>query len=311
MDSFIKELTTEQQNENTRDIDLKSTIEMLTLINQEDSKVPSIIASIIPVIAESADAIVASFQAGGRLFYFGAGTSGRLGILDASECPPTYGTDPEMIQGIIAGGNEAVYRAIEGAEDSKDLGIRDVDSHHIQANDVVIGIAASGRTPYVLGAMERAKQLGATVIGISNNENTPMKPLAKYMIEAVVGPETILGSTRMKSGTAQKLILNMLTTTSMIRMGKVYDNLMVDLNPSNYKLISRAKRLVQMATAADNETVEHAYEQANGHVKLAIVMIVLNVSAADATRLLDQAKGYVREAVKLWRADNDKHSHPK
>ncbi|TVX92536.1 N-acetylmuramic acid 6-phosphate etherase [Paenibacillus agilis] len=311
MDSFIKELTTEQQNENTRDIDLKSTIEILTLINQEDRKVPDVIAAIIPIIAESADAIVASFQAGGRLFYFGAGTSGRLGILDASECPPTYGTDPEMVQGIIAGGNEAVYRAIEGAEDSKELGMRDVDSHHVHANDVVIGIAASGRTPYVLGAMERAKQLGATVIGISNNADTPMKPLAKYMIEAVVGPETVLGSTRMKSGTAQKLILNMLTTTSMIRIGKVYDNLMVDLNPSNYKLISRAKRLIQMATGAEDETVEHAYEQANGHVKLAIVMIVANVNATEASQLLEQAKGYVREAVKLWRAEDDKHSHSK
>lgn len=298
MDETISRLTTEQQNEHTRNIDQKSAAEILHLINQEDQQIPKVVEQCIPQIAQATEAIVRSFKQNGRLLYFGAGTSGRLGILDASECPPTYGTKPEQVQGVIAGGHKAILNAVEGAEDSEELGISDVNNHQVTARDVVVGIAASGRTPYVLGVMKRAKELGATVVGITNNSGSPMKPYADIMIEAVVGPEVVLGSTRMKSGTAQKLILNMLTTSSMILSGKVYDNLMVDLQASNSKLVHRGKRLITMATGARSETVDQAYQASEGHVKTAIVMILANVSAPDAARLLEQTDGYVREAVK-------------
>jgi len=297
MDHTIKKLTTEQRNENTRHIDQKSTVEILQLINSEDSKIPAVIASSLSEIAQATDAIVAGFKQGGRLLYFGAGTSGRLGILDASECPPTYGTDPELVQGIIAGGKEAIQRAVEGAEDNEELGISDINQLQVGSSDVVVGIAASGRTPYVLGAMQRAKELGATVVGIANNADSPMKEIASIMIEAVVGPEVVLGSTRMKSGTAQKMILNMLTTASMIKSGKVYDNLMVDLLPSNHKLVIRAKRLIEIATGADENVVEKAYEESRGHVKTAIVMILADVSSEEATELLEASSGFVRDAI--------------
>jgi len=298
MDQTISKLTTEQRNENTRNLDQKSAAEILRLINEEDSKIPGVIAGCIDDITAAVNAIVESFGKGGRLLYFGAGTSGRLGILDASECPPTFGTDPEQVQGVIAGGYDAIHRAVEGAEDSCELGASDVDTLGVNANDVVVGIAASGRTPYVLGAMERAQQLGATVVGIANNSEAAMRKHASIMIEAVVGPEVILGSTRMKSGTAQKLILNMLTTSSMILSGKVYDNLMVDLMPSNVKLVVRSKRLIQMATGADEETIERVYEQSNGHVKTAIVMILAEVGRDEAAELLQASNGFVREAIR-------------
>jgi N-acetylmuramic acid 6-phosphate etherase len=298
MDQSINKLTTEQRNEITRNLDQKSAEEILRLINKEDSMVPGVVAECIPDIANAVNTIVESFKGGGRLLYFGAGTSGRLGILDASECPPTFGTDPEQVQGIIAGGYDAIHRAVEGAEDSDDLGANDVDALQVNAADVVVGIAASGRTPYVLGAMKRAQELGATVIGIANNNDAAMKPYASIMIEAVVGPEVVLGSTRMKSGTAQKMILNMLTTTAMILSGKVYDNLMVDMLPSNIKLILRSKRLIQMATGADPDTVERVFEQSNGHVKTAIVMILAEVSLEEAIELLQASNGFVREAIR-------------
>lgn len=297
MSNILSQLTTEQPHEHTQNIDQLNSVQIMHLINREDSQITDVIHELIPLIAKAADHVVEAFQKGGRLFYIGAGTSGRIGILDASECPPTYGTDPSMVQGLIAGGFRAVKEAIEGAEDSEELGEQDINEHHINENDVVMGIAASGRTPYVLGAMRRAKERGAVVVGLCNNYDSPMHHYADFVIEAVVGPEVIMGSTRMKAGTSQKLILNMLTTTAMIRIGKVYKNLMVDLNPSNNKLVYRAKRIITLATGASEEAVEKAYHEADAHVKTAIVMLLANVSAAEASQLLDGTSGFVRSAI--------------
>jgi N-acetylmuramic acid 6-phosphate etherase len=297
MSNLLNELTTEQLNERTKQIDRLETEEIVKLINREDRLIAEALSSLTPQIAAAADMIIRSFRNGGRLFYIGAGTSGRLGILDASECPPTYGTNPDMVQGIIAGGFRAVKDAVEGAEDNPELGAADMDEHGVGPNDTVVGIAASGRTPYVLGAMQRAKALGASVVALCNNHNTPMAAIADLSIEAVVGPEVILGSTRMKAGTAQKLVLNMLSTTAMIRIGKVYGNLMVDLQPTNEKLVYRAKRIIRMATQASEEAVGEAYRLADGHVKTAIVMILAGVDKEAAGKLLEQSGGFVREAI--------------
>ncbi|MHA6533646.1 N-acetylmuramic acid 6-phosphate etherase [Paenibacillus sp. BAC0078] len=297
MNYILANLVTEQPNENTSEIDNLSSAEIMQLINNEDRLVAECIQGLIPQIAETADYIIHAFQNGGRLFYVGAGTSGRIGILDASECPPTFGTDPAMVQGLIAGGFQAVKDPVEGAEDSVELGAKDIEESGISDKDVVIGIAASGRTPYVLGAMKRAEELGAVVIGLCNNTGTPMAGLGKLTLEAVVGPEVVMGSTRMKSGTAQKMILNMLTTTAMIRIGKVYHNLMVDLNPSNEKLVHRAKRIIELATHASEEQIEAAFISAEGHVKTAIIMILSNVDADEARRRLVNADGFVRRAL--------------
>ncbi|MEF7440560.1 N-acetylmuramic acid 6-phosphate etherase [Paenibacillus lautus] len=299
MTNILSQLTTEQPHENTQNIDQLSSEQIMILINNEDSLITDAIRELIPLIARAADHVVEAFQKGGRLFYIGAGTSGRIGILDASECPPTYGTDPSMVQGLIAGGFRAVKEAIEGAEDSEELGEQDINENGINEKDVVLGIAASGRTPYVLGAMRRAKERGAVVIGLCNNYESPMHQYAEFVIEAVVGPEVIMGSTRMKAGTSQKLILNMLTTTAMIRIGKVYKNLMVDLNPSNNKLVHRAKRIITLATGASEEAVEKAYHEAGAHVKTAIVMLLANVSASEASKLLDGTSGFVRSAIDM------------
>lgn len=299
MKNLLNELMTEQVNPRTRNIDSMNSEQIIRLINAEDKLIADVIEQAVPSIAAAADYIVEAFTVGGRLFYVGAGTSGRLGVLDASECPPTFGTPPSMVQGIIAGGFQAIKNPVEGAEDSEEQGIQDMIESSIGKNDVVIGIAASGRTPYVLGAMKEASRRGAKVIGLTNNPNTPMMAIADHMIEAVVGPEVILGSTRMKSGTAQKLILNMLTTTSMIRIGKVYDNLMVDLNPSNEKLVYRAKRIIRMATKASAEEVDQAYAAAQGHVKTAIVMLLGKVDFIQAKELLAQTGGFVSQAVTL------------
>jgi len=296
---LLNVLTTEQVNERTIHIDQLSTEEIVKLINEEDRQVTETVCRLTPQIAKAADIIIRSFKRNGRLFYVGAGTSGRIGILDASECPPTYGTDPSMVQGIIAGGERAIQDAAEKAEDDAEMGARDIDACGVNERDTVVGIAASGRTPYVLGAMKRAMERGASVIGLCNNYGTPMAQCAHHMIEAVVGPEVILGSTRMKAGTAQKIILNTLTTTAMIRIGKVYNNLMVDLQPSNEKLIHRAKRIIKLATGAPDERVNETFRLANGHVKTAIVMILADVDKETAERLLAQADGFVREAVRL------------
>ncbi|MBW4081147.1 N-acetylmuramic acid 6-phosphate etherase [Paenibacillus sp. S150] len=297
MNYILANLVTEQPNDKTTEIDHLSSAEIIQLINNEDRLVAECVQALIPQIAEAAEYIIHAFQKGGRLFYIGAGTSGRIGILDASECPPTYGTDPSMVQGLIAGGFRAVKDPVEGAEDSEELGAKDIDDNAVSANDVVVGIAASGRTPYVLGAMKRAGELGAIVIGLCNNTGTPMAGLGRLTIEAVVGPEVVMGSTRMKSGTAQKMILNMLTTTAMIRTGKVYRNLMVDLNPSNEKLVYRAKRIIKLATGAPDGQIETAYREAEGHVKTAIIMILAGLDAAAARQRLLDADGFVRGAL--------------
>lgn len=299
----LDRLVTEQRNERTRDIDQMSTVRMLELMNDEDKLVAGAVRKAIPAIAQAVDTIVGRLKRGGRLFYIGAGTSGRLGVLDASECPPTFGADPKLVQGIIAGGEPAIRQAVEGAEDNEELGARDIDKHGVTGEDVVVGIAASGRTPYVIGAMKRARSIGAAVIGLCNNPRTPMREQADIVIEAVVGPEAVLGSTRLKAGTAQKMILNMLTTTTFIQLGKVYGNLMVDLRASNVKLVNRAKQMIRMATGASDESVERAFRETGGDVKTAIVMIALDASLELAKRLLAESRGYVREAIRLGRAE--------
>ncbi|SCW77346.1 N-acetylmuramic acid 6-phosphate etherase [Paenibacillus tianmuensis] len=299
MFNLLNELTTEQRNPNTTQIDRLGSEDIVRLIHEEDRLVTEAVGRILPQVAQAVDRIVAAFQRQGRLFYIGAGTSGRLGILDASECPPTYGTDPSMVQGIIAGGFQAVKEPVEGAEDSEELGAKDIDEHGVTDRDVVVGIAASGRTPYVLGAMKRAKEKQAIVIGLCNNEHTPMAGIADLMLEAVAGPEVVLGSTRMKSGTAQKMILNMLTTSSMIRIGKVYENLMVDVLPSNEKLVYRAKRIIGMATGAPEDVISEAYAASDKHVKTAIVMILAKVDRDGARELLERSGGFVRQSVAL------------
>ncbi|RMD96753.1 MAG: N-acetylmuramic acid 6-phosphate etherase [Calditrichaeota bacterium] len=294
----IKELVTEARNPNTMDIDTKSTREILELINAEDAKIPAIVAREIPYIENAVDLLVKQFKAGGRLFYIGAGTSGRLGVLDASECPPTYGTDPEMVQGIIAGGYEALVRSQEGAEDHYDHGARDLQARGFTAKDVACGIAASRRTPYVVGAIDYARSIGAKTLYVTCNPRSEMNIPVDVAICPVVGPEVVMGSTRMKAGTATKLVLNMLTTTSMIKLGKVYGNMMVDLQMTSQKLEERSKRTVMLVTGVSYQEAEKYLAQAGGHVKTALVMILAGVSAEEARRRLDRADGFVRRAIK-------------
>ncbi|MEH7440706.1 N-acetylmuramic acid 6-phosphate etherase [Bacillus sp. JJ1122] len=293
----ITKLNTEQQNPKTMNIDLMSTEEIITVINQEDTLVPNVLARQVPNISEVVDKIVAAFKQGGRLIYVGAGTSGRLGIIDASECPPTYGTDPGMVVGIIAGGKEAMTEAIEGVEDDKQQGQTDMEEISLSAKDVVVGIAASGRTPYTIGALEYAKQLGAVTVSVVCSKDSEMEQVSDYTIAAVVGPEVITGSTRMKAGTAQKLILNMLSTAAMIKMGKVYGNLMVDVQMTNEKLHNRAVNIVKMATGASDEEARAAIKEQNYHTKAAILQIITGLKGIDAKNLLDKHDGYLREAI--------------
>ncbi|GAA3409033.1 N-acetylmuramic acid 6-phosphate etherase [Paenibacillus hodogayensis] len=299
MNVSLERLITERQNERTLHIDQASTTGMLELINNEDQLVAAAVRKAIPQIAQAVDTIVERFRKGGRLIYVGAGTSGRLGILDASECPPTFGTDPAMVQGIIAGGDTAIRKAVEGAEDNEALGAADMELCQIGERDTVVGIAASGRTPYVIGAMKRARTAGAAVICVCNNPNSAMGEHADIAIEAVVGPEAVLGSTRLKAGTAQKMILNMLTTASFIQMGKVYGNLMVDLQATNFKLVNRAKKIIQTATGAPEETIERVFRETGGDVKTATVMIATNTPYAKSKSLLEKADGFVRGAIEI------------
>jgi len=293
----LKNLVTEKSNPNTLDIDTKSVEDILRLINQEDINIPFAVEKEIVYIKQAVDIIVHAFKNGGRLIYIGAGTSGRLGVLDASECPPTFGTDPEMVQGIIAGGHKALVRAQEGVEDIKEQGAIDLMKLNFSEKDVACGIAASRRTPYVIGAIERAKMIGAKTIYITCTPRTEMNLDVDVAICPVVGPEVIMGSTRMKSGTAQKLVLNMLTTTAMIRLGKVYGNMMVDLQMNSKKLEERSKRTVMMVTGVDYGMAENILRQADGHVKTAVVMILKNVDREEAQRRLVLSKGFVRGAI--------------
>jgi len=298
----LGKLTTESRNQNTLDIDKVSTIEMLQKINEEDKKVAIAVEKEIPQIANVIDRTVERMQNGGRLIYIGAGTSGRLGILDASECPPTYGVSEELVQGVIAGGTEAIFRAQEGAEDSKELAVKDLKERNLNENDVVVGIAASGRTPYVIGGLEYANEIGALTVSVTCNKDSKVSKCAKISIAPVVGPEVVTGSTRLKSGTAQKLVLNMLSTGSMIKLGKVYGNLMVDVQTTNEKLVERAKKIVSEATGLNIEESTKVLNETNFDVKLAIFMVLSNLDKEEAKSKLDEAKGYIAKALSLVNA---------
>ncbi|HLU99635.1 MAG TPA: N-acetylmuramic acid 6-phosphate etherase [Acidobacteriota bacterium] len=278
---------TEERNPESFDIDLLDTEQILLRINAQDQRVAPAVASVIPDIARAVDGITSRLRSGGRLFYVGAGTSGRLGILDAVECPPTYNTPPDVIQGILAGGYEACYRSIEAAEDDPEAGERDLLRAGLKRGDAVVGIAASGRTPYTCGAVARARREGAFTVGISCNRNTPLSREAEVAIEVETGPEIVTGSTRMKAGTAQKLILNMISTTTMIRLGYVYSNLMINVHLKNSKLVERGIRIVQEITGASREEAKSAIEESQD-VKTAIVMVKENCSPDQARRILDQ-----------------------
>ena len=293
----LSTLITEQRNPNSMHVDSLSALEIVQLMNQEDKQVPLAIEKCLPQIAQAVECIVAAFQQGGRLVYIGAGTSGRLGVLDASECPPTFGVSPEMVKGIIAGGERALRHPIEGAEDSKSQAVVDLQTIQFSSKDVLVGIAASGRTPYVIGALEYAKSLGSVTASIASNPNSAMANIVDIAIDTVVGPEVLTGSSRLKSGTAQKLVLNMLTTASMILMGKCYQNLMVDVQASNEKLKARAIRIVMQATDCDKALAEETLKQADQNAKLAIMMILSGLDRAQAEALLEKHQSKLQLAL--------------
>ena len=294
----LSTLITEQRNPNSMHVDSLSALEIVQLMNKEDKQVPLAIEKCLPQIAQAVECIVAAFQQGGRLVYIGAGTSGRLGVLDASECPPTFGVSPEMVKGIIAGGERALRHPIEGAEDSKTHAVVDLQTIQFSSKDVLVGIAASGRTPYVIGALEYAKSLGSVTVSIASNPNSAMANIVDIAIDTVVGPEVLTGSSRLKSGTAQKLVLNMLTTASMILMGKCYQNLMVDVQASNEKLKARAIRIVMQATDCDKTLAEETLKLTDQNAKLAIMMILSGLDRAQAEALLEKHQGKLQLALK-------------
>ncbi len=293
----LAKLTTETRNTQTMNLDELSTSEVMTLMNQEDQKVAVAVEEVLPMITNVVEAITESFSQGGRLIYMGAGTSGRLGVLDAAECVPTFSVDPSMVQGLIAGGMKAMTIAVEGAEDSKTLGAEDLKAIQLNDTDIVVGIAASGRTPYVIGGLEYAASVGAKTATISCNKNAEISRFAQMPIEVDAGPEILTGSTRLKAGTAQKLILNMLSTGAMIGSGKVYQNLMVDVKPSNKKLEERSKRIIMQATECTYEKAGEAFKAADQQVKLAIVMILTDSDKTTAAQKLTTAKGFIRETL--------------
>lgn len=293
----LKARATEQRNPHSTQIDTASTREILDIISTEDHRVPIAVRREIAHIADAVDALVDVFEAGGRLFYVGAGTSGRLGVLDASECPPTFGSDPEQVQGIIAGGRDAVFRSQEGAEDRPEDGRQALEDAGCTAQDMVCGIAASGRTPFVGGALDYARELGCATVYVACTPRDTLNAEVDTAICPLVGPEVIMGSTRMKSGTAQKMVLNMLTTASMIRMGKVYENMMVDLQRTSTKLVERAVRTLVIAADTDHATAREVLDRADGHVKTALVMLLGEVSHEEALHLLRSTDGFVRPAI--------------
>lgn len=294
----LSELITEERNLDTLDIDILDTKTMLKKINDQDKTVPFAVEKEIPHIAEAVESIAHRLKKGGRLIYIGAGTSGRLGILDASECPPTYGVSPEMVQGIIAGGDTAIRRSAEGAEDDFEAGETDLKAKNLTSKDAVVGLAASGRTPYVLGALKFSNNEGALTIGVCCTNNSPMQQYSDIMITPIVGPEVVMGSTRMKAGTAQKLVLNMISTGVMIKLGKVYSNLMVDVRATNEKLLERAKRIVKIATGASDIEVERTLSETDYDVKLAIIMLLTQSDKDKAHQLLKDNDGHIRQALR-------------
>lgn len=297
MDQYLSALGTEKSNEATQDIDLCSTLEMVTLMNRQDMEVPRAVQAQLPQIARAVDILHEALRAGGHMIYVGAGTSGRLGVLDASECPPTFSTPPQLVQGFIAGGDTALRNAVEGCEDSREQGVQAVRDAQVGPRDVVVGITASGGAPYVLAAVEEARRRGAATIGVVTNPGTKLAALCDVCIAPEVGPEVIAGSTRLKSGTAQKLVLNMLTTCTMVKLGKVYGNLMVDLNPSNQKLMERARRIICQVAGVGENRADEALAEAQGSTKLAIMMLKSGLSCGEAARLLESSGGVLRRAL--------------
>ena len=293
----INQLTTEKRNPNTMHLDQMSVGQVLELINKEDQQVPEVIAEALGQIEAAVETIIQSFNAGGRLIYFGAGTSGRLGVLDAAECVPTFGVSPDLVVGLIAGGDKAMVEAVEGAEDSLTLAEEDFKKLKLNANDTVVGIAASGRTPYVIGGLQYAQSIGAKTVSIACNKEAKISGYAQIPIEVDCGPEILTGSTRLKAGTAQKLILNMLSTVSMIGIGKVYQNLMVDVQATNEKLEERSKRIIMAATECSYEEAASYFEAANHKVKVAIVMILTNLDATEASQKINAANGFVNQVL--------------
>lgn len=293
----INQLTTEKRNPNTMHLDQMSVGQVLELMNKEDQQVPEAIAEALGQIEAAVETIIQSLKAGGRLIYFGAGTSGRLGVLDAAECVPTFGVSPDLVVGLIAGGDKAMVEAVEGAEDSLTLAEEDFKKLNLNANDTVVGIAASGRTPYVIGGLQYAQSIGAKTVSIACNKEAKISGYAQIPIEVDCGPEILTGSTRLKAGTAQKLILNMLSTVSMIGIGKVYQNLMVDVQATNEKLEERSKRIIMAATECSYEEAASYFEAANHKVKVAIVMILTNLDATEASLKINAANGFVNQVL--------------
>ena len=294
----LKNMSTETRNQNTMNLDIMSPLEVVTVMNQEDAKVPAAITPALPNIAQCVTWAIESIEAGGRIIYMGAGTSGRLGVLDAVECPPTFGVAPEVVVGLIAGGEKAFVKAVEGAEDSRELGRQDLIDITLEKRDIVIGIAASGRTPYVLGGLAYAQEVGCHTVGISCNPGSAVGAAAELAIEVVPGPECLTGSTRLKSGTCQKLILNMISTATMVGCGKAYQNLMVDVMQTNEKLVVRAQNIVMEATGCEREVAAEKIAIAGGNAKTAITMILADCGLEEAKERLAKAKGHVREAIK-------------
>ena len=294
----LKNMSTETRNQNTMNLDIMTPLEVVTVMNQEDAKVPAAITPALPNIAQCVTWAIESIENGGRIIYMGAGTSGRLGVLDAVECPPTFGVAPEVVVGLIAGGEKAFVKAVEGAEDSRELGRQDLVDINLTKTDIVIGIAASGRTPYVLGGLAYAQEVGCHTVGISCNPGSAVGAAAELAIEVVPGPECLTGSTRLKSGTCQKLILNMISTATMVGCGKAYQNLMVDVMQTNEKLVVRAQNIVMEATGCDRETAAEKIGIAGGNAKTAITMILADCGLEEARARLEKAKGHVREAIK-------------
>ncbi|NDJ56782.1 N-acetylmuramic acid 6-phosphate etherase [Enterobacteriaceae bacterium 4M9] len=290
-------LVSETRNPQTMDLDALSTLEMVTRFNEQDALVAQAVNATLPAVAQAVDAAADALLAGGRIIYTGAGTSGRLGVLDAAECPPTFGVPHELVVGLIAGGPGALLKAVEGAEDNPQLGADDLKALNLQAHDVVVGLAASGRTPYVIGGLEYARRCGCCTVAVSCNPNSPIAQAADIAISPVVGPEALTGSTRLKSGTAQKLVLNMISTGAMVKFGKVYQNLMVDMKATNVKLVDRARRMVMEATGAAHEEAQAVLEQTGYEVKPAILMVLTGLDAAQAQARLAAHRGYLRAAL--------------
>ncbi|MEM3659358.1 MAG: N-acetylmuramic acid 6-phosphate etherase [Thermoproteota archaeon] len=299
IDTEFEKLLTEHRNPRTVRIDRVSVAEALKMINREDKKVAKAVELEIPKIAKAVETVVKAFRKGGRLIYVGAGTSGRIGVIDAAECPPTFGTSPRMVQALIAGGRRAMFRAVEGAEDNMRAGVKDIKRLRVSERDVVIGLSASGRAPYVIGALKEARRRGAETIAVATVLNPRIGKYASIVITPIVGPEVIAGSTRMKAGTAEKMVLNMISTVSMVRIGKVYTNLMIDIKPLSVKLRSRARRLLRFFAGVSSEEAEEIYRRSKYDLKVALVMALARVEANDARKALRKSQGLVWRAIRL------------